>query len=140
MNVGTLIMGCRSVSKGEAAKREIIGKGSRADVQVWEVDMASYSSVRAFASRISRECQRVDAVLANAGISTNQFHVAESLEETLTVNVVSTFLLSLLVLPSLEQTARRTGSPTHLSIVGSNVHAFADPNIITQSSQGSVFS
>ncbi|EME39030.1 hypothetical protein DOTSEDRAFT_160897 [Dothistroma septosporum NZE10] len=144
MKVGTLIMGCRSVSKGEAAKREIVksaGKsGPSADVQVWELDMANYSSVKAFAERVRRECSQVHAVLANAGISTNQFHLAEDLEETLTVNVVSTFLLSLLVLPALEQTARQTSSPTHLSIVGSNVHAFADPNIITQAPQGKIFS
>ena len=140
MNVGTLIMGCRSVSKGEAAKREIVGKkASSANVQVWEVDMASYSSVKAFADRIRRELSRVDAVLANAGISTNQFHTAENLEETLTVNVVSTFLLSLLVLPALEHTARQNGTPTHLSIVGSNVHAFADPKIITESSKGKIY-
>jgi NAD(P)-dependent dehydrogenase (short-subunit alcohol dehydrogenase family) len=86
------------------------------------------------------DLRRVDAVLANAGISTNQFALAEGLEQTLTVNVVSTFLLSRLCLPALERTAKSTGSPTHLTIVGSNVHAFADPASITKLPRGRVLS
>ena len=83
---------------------------------------------------------RVNAVLANAGISTNQFALAEDLEQTLTVNVVSTFLLSKLCLPVLERTAKSNGSLTHLTIVGSNVHAFADPASITTLPRGQVLS
>lgn len=102
--------------------------------------MANYASVKSFANRISKELPRLDAFLANAGISTNEYHVAENLEQTLTVNVVSTFLVSLLCLPVLEETARQNGSSTHLTIVGSNVHAFADPTSIIQPPQGKVFS
>lgn len=79
-------------------------------------------------------------MLANAGISTNQFALAEGLEQTLTVNVVSTFLLSRLCLPALERTAKSDGSPTHLTIVGSNVHTFADPASITTLPRGHVLS
>lgn len=86
------------------------------------------------------DLQRVDVVLANAGISTNQFALAEGLEQTLTVNVVSTFLLSQLCLPALERTAKSIGSPTHLTIVGSNVHAFVDPASITTLPQGQMLS
>jgi len=102
--------------------------------------MADYSSVKSFSQKVVNDLQRVDAVLANAGISTNQFALAEGLEQTLTVNVVSTFLLSRLCLPALERTAKSDGSPTHLTIVGSNVHAFADPNSITKLPRGHVLS
>ncbi len=87
--------------------------------------MSSYASVKAFASRMPNELERLDVLLANAGISTNQFVLFEGLESTLTVNVVSTFLISMLALPQLEQTAARIGQQTHLTIVGSNIHAFA---------------
>jgi NAD(P)-dependent dehydrogenase (short-subunit alcohol dehydrogenase family) len=86
------------------------------------------------------DLQRVDSVLAKAGISTNQFALAEGLERTLTVNVVSTFLLSKLCLPVLEQTARSIGSSKHLTIVRSNVHAFADHTSMTTLPQGQVLS
>lgn len=58
----------------------------------------------------------------------------------MTVNVVSTFLLSQLCLPALERTAKSIGSPTHLTIVGSNVHAFVDPASITTLPQGQMLS
>jgi NAD(P)-dependent dehydrogenase (short-subunit alcohol dehydrogenase family) len=102
--------------------------------------MADYSSVKFFSQKVVNELQRVDAVLANAGISTNHFALAEGLEQTLTVNVVSTFLLSKLCLPALERTAKSNGSPTHLTIVGSNVHAFADPTSIMKLPRGRVLS
>lgn len=102
--------------------------------------MADYNSVKSFSHKVVNDLQRVDAVLANAGISTNQFALAESLEQTLTVNVVSTFLLSQLCLPALERTAKSDGALTHLTIVGSNVHAFADPTSITTLPRGQVLS
>lgn len=102
--------------------------------------MADYASVKSFSHKVVNDLQRVDVVLANAGISTNQFAQAEGLEQTLTVNVVSTFLLSKLCLPALERTAKSNGSLTHLTIVGSNVHAFADPASITTLPRGQVLS
>lgn len=83
--------------------------------------MPNYASVKAFGEKISRELPRLDALVANAAISTNQYNVAEGLEETLTVNIVSTFLLSLLVLPVLEHTVRQNGTSSHLTIVRSVV-------------------
>jgi retinol dehydrogenase-12 len=101
--------------------------------------MASYDSVKSFSHKVVTELPRLDALLANAGISTNQYARAEGLEQTLTVNVVATFLLAQLCLPALERTAKANGKPTHLTIVGSNVHAFADPGSITSLPEGKVF-
>jgi retinol dehydrogenase-12 len=101
--------------------------------------MASYDSVKDFSKRISEELPRLDAVVANAGISTNEYHAAEGLESTLTVNVVSTFLMALLVLPKLEQTATQIGSPTHFTVTGSVVHCFAADQQLQEPSPGRVF-
>ena len=141
LNVSTLVIGCRDLAKGEAAKEAIAGRRAGADrILVWKLDMADYNSVKSFSHKVVNDLRRVDAVLANAGISTNQFALAEGLEQTLTVNVVSTFLLSELCLPALERTAKSNGSPTHLTIVGSNVHAFADPTSLTAFPRGQVLS
>ena len=70
--------------------------------------MSSFASVKAFSDRANNELPRLDAVLANAGISTNLYNSAEGFEETLTVNVISTFLLSVLCLPALQRTAAQT--------------------------------
>ena len=141
LDVSILVLGCRDLAKGEAAKKAIVGNRVGAErILVWKLDMADYSSVKYFSHKVVNGLQRVDVVLANAGISTNQFALAEGLEQTLTVNVVSTFLLSRLCLPALERTAKSDGSPTHLTIVGSNVHAFADPASITTLPWGHVLS
>lgn len=101
--------------------------------------MADYASVKSFAARLNK-LPRLDTLIANAGISTNLYNVAEDLEETLVVNVISTFLLCLLCLPTLEHTAQQFGEPTHLTITGSNVHAFADPRGLTEPVQDGIFS
>lgn len=141
LNVSTLVLACRDLAKGEAAKRAIVGNQTGGEkILVWKLDMADYDSVKAFGRKVVNDLPRLDALLANAGISTNQYVQAEGLEQTLTVNVASTFLLSQVCLPALERTARLDGTPTHLTIVGSNVHAFADPSSITSIPPGRVFS
>ncbi|EGP83524.1 uncharacterized protein MYCGRDRAFT_49497 [Zymoseptoria tritici IPO323] len=139
LNVSTLVLGCRDLSKGEAAKQKILSKGDvKTKIEVWEVNMSSYASVQAFAARVN-QLPRLDVLLVNAGMSTNKFHLAEELEETLTVNVVATFLLSLLVLPRLQESARQNGVPSHLAITGSAVHAFAPDDQLRTPATGQIF-
>lgn len=101
--------------------------------------MANYASVKAFSERVIKELPRLDAVVANAGISTNEYRTAEGLESTLTVNVVSTFLLALLMLPKLKDTAIQNGSPTHFTVTGSAVHYFAADRQLREPRAGQVF-
>lgn len=141
MKASTIVLGCRNVDAGEAAKRQILRSGSAASpaVYVWPIEMADYASVKAFAERMKRELPRCDALVANAGISTNGYHAAEGLERTLTVNVVSTFLLAVLALPLLQETAQANNVETHLTIVGSNVHCFADDSQLQRYAAGERF-
>ena len=102
--------------------------------------MKEYDSVKSFAAKMQKELARCDSLIANAGISTNEFSLAEDFESTLTVNVVSTFLLSMLALPLLGKTASELDTMTHLTIVGSNVHCFADHAQLETTPTGQVFS
>ncbi|CZR67784.1 uncharacterized protein PAC_17683 [Phialocephala subalpina] len=61
----------------------------------------------------------------HAGIDTVAFKLSEGFEHSLTVNVISTTLLSILALLKLKQTAESTRAHTNLVIVGSMQHAFA---------------
>ncbi|KAI3317544.1 putative short-chain dehydrogenase [Xylariaceae sp. AK1471] len=124
LGVSRLILAVRRLDAGEDAKREIesttsIGKNA---IQVWQLDMATYASVQDFAARLNAELDRVDIFIANAGIARSAFHVAEDNEEMITVNVVSTILLMLLVLPKMEATAARFNVRPNFSIVSSIVH------------------
>ncbi|KUI73213.1 hypothetical protein VM1G_08827 [Cytospora mali] len=75
----------------------------------------------AFAASIAA-LDRVDAVLLNAGKVTQDFYLVEGNESTLTVNVTSTFLLLITLLPCLRRSAARWGVIPRVSIVSSDRH------------------
>ncbi|KAL8744218.1 MAG: hypothetical protein Q9184_008023, partial [Pyrenodesmia sp. 2 TL-2023] len=95
----------------------------------------SYESVKRFAARLAG-LPRLDIMLENAGIATTKFRRAEEDESTITVNVVSTFLLALLVLPKLRETSTKFNTTPYLTIVTSEAHHFtsmpekSSPNIL----------
>lgn len=120
MGTKRVILAVRSRSKGESALAAIRTATDRPDVgEVWELDLASLSSVEAFAKRIG-QLDRLDALIANAGVAMGTFQLIEGMESTLMVNVVSTMLLALRALPKLHESARRLGIQTHAVIVSSN--------------------
>lgn len=79
--------------------------------------------LRAFAKR-AESLERLDVLLENAGISTAKFVEVAGHESTITTNVISTFLLALLMLPVLQKTSRKHNVTPTLTIVSSEVHFF----------------
>ncbi|KAG8813922.1 hypothetical protein FRC19_002095 [Serendipita sp. 401] len=132
LNPERLILAVRSINKGEEAKREILALGeSKTRVEVWELDLASFDSVKRFAKRCEDSLERLDILLENAALISQDWTVtADGWEIQTQVNVISTFLLARLLFPMLEKTARlypsnATPKP-HLVIVASDAH-FAAP-------------
>jgi retinol dehydrogenase 12 len=128
LKAALVILAVRDLKSGEAAKESITASESthRPDiatcVQVWELDLARYASVKAFAKRVEG-LVRVDKVIENAGIYPTTFQRAEGGDELgVTVNVISTFLLALLLLPKLRESGKKTGLTPILSVTGSFVH------------------
>lgn len=72
MKASRIIMAVRSIEKGEKAKAELLARrGDYAgSLQVWELDMASFDSVKAFASRCKQDLDRIDMTILNAGMAT----------------------------------------------------------------------
>jgi retinol dehydrogenase-12 len=126
LNASKVIIACRSLEKGEAAKKVIEEETKYKGVlEVWQLDLASYASVKEFAAR-ANQLERLDILLENAGISTREYTLAEDNESTITVNVVSTFLLALLMLPKLKETAAKFSKQPHLVIVSSGIHLMSN--------------
>ncbi|KAL9124437.1 MAG: hypothetical protein Q9217_006229 [Psora testacea] len=124
LNAHKVILAVRSVKKGEAAKAEIEAEeGCMSIVEVYELDYSSYASVKAFAANIAN-LPRVDVAVLNAGIATEKFEVFEDNESTITVNVISTALLTLLLLPILRSSASKYHIEPVITVVGSGVHAY----------------
>lgn len=126
LNAAKVILAVRNISKGEAAKTLIETASHRVNiVEVWPLDLSSYESVNQFAARASTSLQRVDVLLENAGMRTFKFRVTEEDESTVTTNVVSTFLLALLMLPKMKETAQRYSTQPRITIVASDLHFMA---------------
>jgi len=120
------ILACRTVSKGETAAADITKSEhlTKDRVEVWQLDLADYNSVKAFAKRVVL-LDRLDAFIQNAGILTNNYQLAEGEESTITVNVTSATLLGLSVLPKLRLSAAKYGVRGRLSFVGSDLQYIA---------------
>jgi NAD(P)-dependent dehydrogenase (short-subunit alcohol dehydrogenase family) len=120
LGVESLIIGSRSLERGDATKTELEKRTTRQGViQVWELDMDNFQSVQSFANRVQTEIKQLDIALLNAGLWNKGYTASpEGWEETLQVNALSTSLLALLLLPKLRDSSSDS-NPAHLTVVSS---------------------
>ncbi len=119
LGASKVILGCRSAERGEAAKLDIEASTATSGViEVWSLDLGSFESVRDFCVQ-AEKLDRLDVVVENAGIATGVLEYLEGYESTITINVISTFLLALLILPTLRRTAAQFNTTPNLVIVSS---------------------
>jgi NAD(P)-dependent dehydrogenase (short-subunit alcohol dehydrogenase family) len=120
-----VIIAARNMEAAEKAKAsiELSTQCGPTVVECWPLDLCSYDSVKTFAARC-KTLPRLDCLLENAGVSKYRFYRTKgALDELqITTNVVSTFLLALLVLPKLKETAQKYDTQPHLTVVTSELH------------------
>ena len=135
-----VVLACRSKARGDAAAASIAKESGRPGVaEVWDLDLGSYASVKAFAKR-AEGLDRIDAVVENAGINARQPVLFEDSESTMTVNVHGTFLLLGLLLPTLRKVATRHKIAPTITVVASEVHHWAPyPEIESHAETGDLF-
>lgn len=123
LDAAKVILAVRNTTAGEEAAKDIQATTGRNVCEVWKLDLGSYESVKEFAARASK-LPRIDVLLENAGIAVQKFKMMEKDESTVTVNVVSTFLLALLLLPKLQETKTKFNTTPTITIVSSEVHGW----------------
>ena len=118
-----VILAVRTLEKGEAAKESILKSEKKTGdvVEVWKLDLSSYQSVKDFAKR-AQALERLDILVENAGIVTENWQITEDNESTITTNVVSPILHAILLLPKLRETATKFNTTPRLVFVTSFVH------------------
>src|SRR5216117_440367 len=115
---GSVVMACRSATRGEAARQDIVRQSGNSRVSLELVDLASEASTRAFAEAFQRKYSRLDVLINNAGLYTAHRNVtADGLEQTFEVNYLSGFLLTHLLLDLLKKS-----SPSRIVNVSSRAH------------------
>lgn len=126
--ISRIIIASRNLAKSQEAAKQIYATvpSFRGKIDIKTVDLMSFASVVAFCDEIKADPDRLDIVVANAGIMTaNYKQTKDGWESVLQVNALSTGLMSLLLLPKLVETGK-LGTPQggedfkpHLTIVAS---------------------
>ncbi|MBC7922626.1 MAG: SDR family oxidoreductase [Ferruginibacter sp.] len=117
----TVLMVCRDVRKGEAARREIVAATGNGRVALLRCDLSDQEDIVQLAEDVRRQHDHLDVLLHNAGlIGEKRTLTAQGLETTLAVNHLAPFLLTHLLLPLL----RRSREP-RIVTVSSEAHRFA---------------
>jgi NAD(P)-dependent dehydrogenase (short-subunit alcohol dehydrogenase family) len=88
-----VIMACRSIEKGMAAKAEI-GK-QKGNISVMELDLMDFKSIKTFADNFKNKYDRLDVLLNNAGIMTTPYFLTkDGLEAQMGTNHFGHFVLT----------------------------------------------
>ena len=125
-----VILACRSTVRGEAALEEISREAGSERVELMELDLASFESVRAFARRFADRYDRLSCLVNNAGVIVRERRFsADGYELQFAVNHLGHFLLTAELFPLLAASA-----PARVVTVSSGAHKigrieFSDINL-----------
>jgi hypothetical protein len=124
LGASKVILGVRTLSKRLTAAADIESTTGRQNVvDVWEIDLECFSSVKKFVSQ-AKSLEGLDTAIMNAGLASLQWNVSpDGWERQLQVKVLSTVLLSLLLLPMLHEPKESFPfSKLHMVLLGSDIH------------------
>lgn len=120
LGLSHLIMAVRNEAAGAKAREELLKTAPNTKIEVWKLDMSSYSSITAFVDRV-KTIPRIDFAILNAGIYAQQYEKCPETghESTYQVNWISTALLTILLLPVIKN---GKGTNKRITIVCSDMH------------------
>ncbi|RAL06657.1 NAD(P)-binding protein [Aspergillus homomorphus CBS 101889] len=122
LQAATVILAVRDVQKGQKAKESIEATTKiQGVVEVWPLDLEKVQSVQDLTTKATG-LPRLDVVVANAGISTSEWTLIGGMERSIQVNVLSTFLLVMSLLPKLRETATQHHARPRVVVVSSEGH------------------
>ncbi|XP_045494401.1 retinol dehydrogenase 13-like [Colias croceus] len=117
-----VIIACRSIRRGTAAKDEIIKATGNTEVVYRHLDLASLRSVRDFCEKIYKTESRLDVLINNAGAGgLGNYKTEDGIHIGMQVNYFGPFLLTCLLLPLLKASA-----PSRIINLSSLTHKYAE--------------
>jgi NAD(P)-dependent dehydrogenase (short-subunit alcohol dehydrogenase family) len=117
----TVVITARDPAKGQRALDEIRTRSGSPSVEVMDLDLADFASIRAFAAALLERYDRLDVLVNNAGgILSHRLETAQGFEMTFGVNHLGHFLLTSLLVDRLS-----AGEPARVVTVSSIGHRFA---------------
>jgi len=96
----SVIMACRNLKKGNEVREKILAERPNADVQLIQLDLASFKSIENFCKEVDNLEVKPKYLLNNAGIMCRNFCTTEDgFEMTLGTNFIGTAYLIKLMMP-----------------------------------------
>ena len=100
-----VILACRSMDKGEAAKESILKEKTTGTIAVMTLDLMDLASVKRFATSFNEKYDKLDVLLNNAGIMTTPYFLTENgFEGQMGTNHLGHFALTGLLLDLIVKT------------------------------------
>lgn len=116
------VMACRSEQKGKDAIDQIKKDHPDASLKFIELDLSSFDSIRSFAQAFNQKYNALDVLVNNAGLMMPPYQTTEEgFESQFGVNYLGHFLLTHLLMPSLEEAKQ-----ARIVHVSSRAHAWGD--------------
>ncbi len=113
----TTIIACRSVSRGEAALRQIEGSASSSQTRLMLLDLGNLASIDAFAESFTNEYETLDLLINNAGIMATPYRTTkDGFESQFGTNHLGHFALTAKLMPAI--TAAQSSRVVNVSSVG----------------------
>ncbi|XP_065335005.1 retinol dehydrogenase 14-like [Cloeon dipterum] len=113
-----VILACRDLKGANSARFEIIESTKNQRVEVMKLDLASLQSVRDFVKEFNHSNDRLDVLINNAAaVGLENRQTADGLQQELQINHFGPFLLTILLLDVLKQSA-----PSRVVMVSSRWH------------------
>lgn len=133
-----LIITARNEERGQRALADIqdsLGTDRPAQIDVWQLDMASFDSIRMFIQRVSR-LETLDFLVLNAGVLSLPFDRSPaSWEMHLQVNYLGQCALILSLLPVLNSQSQKRTTPARVLNVTSEAHLWESIPLTTAPAQ-----
>ena len=102
-----VILACRSISRGEVAKKQIISELKTGDITVMNLDLSDLSSVRTFVEEFKKNHQQLHVLLNNAGIMMTPYEKSiDGIESQQATNHFAHFALTGLLMDIIRKTPK----------------------------------
>lgn len=117
----TVVLGCRDLKKGEAARAQLALETGNQNAVLMQVDLANLARLRNFATKFEARFSRLDLLVHNAGVwPRTRRKTEDGFELTFGVNHLGPFFLTQALRPLLERS-----TPSRVVVLTSSLHSEA---------------
>lgn len=99
-----IVFTARDLGKGLLVKEEMIKQSKNNNVDVFQCDLSSFASIKAFCNKFTSKYKRLDVLINNAGVwETKYVPSKDGIENNFATNHLAPFLLTNLLLEALRK-------------------------------------